>query len=206
MIGCRAVTREEVTRLLAMADRLFCESVSHRLKAMIVLAMATGLRIQEIRTLRCGDICTAGRCGESVYARRTNMKAKRAGRRVPLSNTAREHIQAWLDYSGLGSDSTAYLFPPAKGSWSHKPLYWSDRCLDDRSARKNLDALIHACELSGHVSWHSFRKYFAGEFYRRSGNNLIATRSAMGHSRIDSTMSYLASDDSEVAALILQLT
>jgi len=109
---------------------------------------------------------------------------------VPVHSKAREAIDQWLLASGLGSNTSAPLFP-AFGKNKKTPEL---RHMDRTSVWKLVQARAHASGLKKRVCCHSFRATGITEYMNAGGSLDIAQRMA-GHSQLSTTKIYDRSQD-----------
>jgi site-specific recombinase XerD len=99
------LTNVEVDALLAACDPGRWEG--RRDKAMMALAVQTGLRVSELTSLNCGDITL----GEGAAVRCEGKGRKQ--RVVPLGRPSQQLLRAWLDERAGGPNNP--LFPTRNG-------------------------------------------------------------------------------------------
>lgn len=203
MAGCRRLTEREVILILGATYELFSLSVAERLVAQFTTMLNTGIRINECCHLRVGDVSNGGRVASVLTVRRCYAKGKRRGRTVPLNDFAQRELARWLNYSNLAlAGANDWLFPPGRGSWSSKPLYWFDRPVTHKAVRKCLSQITSALAIGGPVSCHSFRKTFGWQVYKASGNDILVAMHALGHASPQHTLAYLDIAGEDVSAAI----
>lgn len=99
------LTRPETEALLAMPDQTTW--LGRRDRALLLLAMQTGLRLSELIRLRQGDI---------YLGRGAHVRCEGKGRKqrcTPLTRTTVQALRAWIREQG--KDETRILFPSARG-------------------------------------------------------------------------------------------
>jgi site-specific recombinase XerD len=165
-------------------------------RALFVLGIRTGYRISELLSLMVRDVFQNGNVADYVYVARGKMKNKKEGRKVILHPEAKAALRAWLEiFTEAYPDPDAFVFRSRQGG--NKPM-------DRRSAWKMLKAAFAACGLTGKLATHSMRKTFVHNIYENTGHDLIATQTAVGHSRSDTTALYLSSDQEKIDEAILK--
>lgn len=138
-----------------------------RIAAALQLEANLGLRIGDILQLRLVDIIRdAGRY-------RLNIIEEKTGKRRTFTVPA--EIYSWLrdyaDANGIAKDQR--LFP-----------------LTVRAIQKHLKIVCDYLELEN-VSTHSFRKFFATDIYRATGNDLVLVSKLLQHSSPSITRRYI---------------
>lgn len=194
MKGCRPLTDAEVA---ATMKALGCRRSKNRDRALFVLGHRSGFRISELCSLTVGDVFQNGRVVDRVYVARSRMKGKREGRQVPLHPDARRALAAWvreLAARGRGAPDT-HLFLSRQGR---------NRPINRRTAWKFLTEACRLAGVTGKLGTHCMRKTFAKRIHAALGNDLLKTQKALGHRRIDSTVSYLDADGGEIEDAILK--
>lgn len=189
MTGCRPFTDAEIV----LVSGSFAGRHAARDRALFVLGVKTGFRISELLSLRVRDIWQDGEVARYVTVERRNVKGKAVGRTLPLHETARQAIEAWM-CAAKSLRNHDYLFRSGKGANS---------AISRQQAHK---VIIDACKangLSGKVATHSMRKTFATKVHKALGNDVFKTQRALGHRSIQSTLSYLEIDQDEINAAIL---
>jgi integrase/recombinase XerD len=99
------LTRPETEALLAVPDQTTW--LGRRDRALLLLAMQTGLRLSELIGLRQGDI---------YLGRGAHVRCEGKGRKqrcTPLTRTTVQALRAWIREQG--KDETRILFPSARG-------------------------------------------------------------------------------------------
>ena len=99
------LTRPETEALLAVPDQTTW--LGRRDRALLLLAMQTGLRLSELIGLRQGDI---------YLGRGAHVRCEGKGRKqrcTPLTRTTVQALRAWI--CEQGKDETRILFPSARG-------------------------------------------------------------------------------------------
>jgi integrase len=147
-----------------------------------------GFRIKEMLSLRIKDVFPHGEePGEVVTVQRRNLKGgKRTGttvtsRTLPIPISLKPLLTVYgrkLRSSGFGPDEP--LFPSSAGGCLRV-----DSCC--RLMRKMAKALCMQ-----RVCTHSCRKTFAAKVYSTTGNDIMETKAALGHSNVATTQNYLS--------------
>lgn len=176
MKGSRPLTTDEVDLVLSKLQ-------SVRDKALFQLGISTGFRISELLSITVKDCLQFGIVRDRLTVTRRHMKGNISGRSVALNAKAK---QALTDLN-LGSyDPNSRLFPFTR-----------------QHAHRILKEAFRAAKVPGQVSTHSMRKTFAKKVYERLDKDLVKTQKALGHVSINSTVSYLSFDQSDIDTAIL---
>lgn len=173
MRGCRAFTDAEVSLIKERLER-------PRDRALFVLGLRSGFRVSELLSLKVCDLMQFGEVSDSVTVSRRYMKQKVSSRTVRLHPEAKEAISLLITSEELPGDS--YLFRSQKGINRPITRIQAWRVLKDAS---------NELRLKGKVATHSMRKTFASKMYYKLAKDLVKTQKALGHSSINSTVSYL---------------
>jgi integrase len=206
MAGMRNVTKIEFESLLSACDQVFTWQIAQRYKCMFQLQASTGLRASEVRTLEIRDVSTDGKkASDYVTVQKRNMKGKRSGRVIPTNSMAKRAIEAWLSIRDATKGTDLLFSTTELGANKNVEKGFTNQPV-------HLCTYVHAFEeaatfagIPKPVNTHSLRKFFAVEFYKASGNDLVATSRALGHSSIETTIAYLKCADEVVNALIRTL-
>lgn len=185
MRGCRALLEDE-EKLMSAA------LAAGRDRALWKTGVRSGFRISELLSLKVGQVRQNGRVVEEVYVERRSMKGKKEGRRVPLHEEARQTLAEWVTPAMLDDQ---FLFLSREGR---------NRPISRAQAWRLIKAAAKKCGLTGKIATHSMRKLFAKRVYENTGQDLLATKEALGHRSVDSTTAYLSFDKSKVRDAILK--
>ena len=168
----RVIRRDDSARLL---DRIPARTpLEVRDRAMLELAYASGLRVEELRTLRTDDLDFES---EAVRVRGKGGKE----RVVPMGEPAQAALRRYLDIARpalAGRDSDATLFLSVRG----RPLHPSD-------VRRRLERWVRAAGLESGVSPHTLRHSFATHLLE-GGADLRSIQELLGHGSVSTTQVY----------------
>ena len=168
----RVIRRDDSARLL---DRIPARTpLEVRDRAMLELAYASGLRVEELRTLRTDDLDFES---EAVRVRGKGGKE----RVVPMGEPAQAALRRYLDIARpalAGRDSDATLFLSVRG----RPLHTSD-------VRRRLERWVRAAGLESGVSPHTLRHSFATHLLE-GGADLRSIQELLGHGSVSTTQVY----------------
>lgn len=146
-------------------------------RALIETLLATGIRVAEISNMKVQDIDR-----ERLTVHVTHGKGKKE-RIVFITPVAMRHV---LDYLSRRKEDGEYLFY----NKNHERL-------EEGGIRKILKALEDRAGVTN-VHPHRFRRTFATNLYKR-GMDIHEIQRLMGHSTINTTMTYIAVDDSRIS-------
>ena len=150
----------------------------NREKALFELMISTGMRVGEIAKLRIEDI--------DFYARKINIhgeKTVNADREGYLSIKARNAILKYIDKRARG-----YVFRPLRNVLPDENAI-GNGTIEDIAKEIGKRAGVH-CTTTVHI----YRKTFASETYRRTGNIKLVSI-LLGHASTDITEKYYLIDD-----------
>jgi site-specific recombinase XerD len=182
MRGCRDLTDYEKQALEKMLP-------THRDKLLFLLGMSTGLRIQELLSIRIMDVIQHENVVSRVYIQRKNLKGKTSGRSV-LVNPKLHPI----------------ILQVVKGKALDSPLFegYKGQAMTRGSAWRILKQAANALQLPGKIATHSMRKTFAQKVYAATEKDIVKTAYALGHSDLTNTMKYLSFLTTELDDIILR--
>ncbi|MCJ2068975.1 tyrosine-type recombinase/integrase [Methylobacterium sp. J-030] len=145
--------------------------------ALFNTAIDSKLRGCDIVGLRLADV----HLGDGIRLRTTIIQQK-TGRPVPfeLTETTRAALAAWLKLRGLRASD--WLFPSRSRPCEHLTTRQYGRLVDEWVTLIGLDPAGY--------STHSLRRTKVALIYRRTGN-LRACQLLLGHTKLESTVSYL---------------
>lgn len=204
--GCRPLSEDEQGRLHEFYDAklgvLNEENISEynrnyllhfRDRLYFNMGMMCGFRVSELLSLRVGQVynCGEGKAYGFVDISKENMKGKKKSRASKLSPTTRRYIEdlvRWWPKIYLRGNpmSKDYLFQGRHPENSQ---------MDVSSVRKRLQKVFKELGFEmDKLATHTLRKTLANNIYNASGKCIITTCRVLGHSRTDTTMSYLVSN------------
>jgi integrase len=181
------------------------QSVSSHLntrdRALFVVGVRTGYRISELLSLRLQDVVTAqGRILPEIYMARKSTKGRNEGRSVPLHPDATTALMAWVT-------EMCATHPDLP---METPLFISGKTKDGKiksisriQGWRTLTMAYADAGLTGKLGTHAMRKTFADRVYKKLNRDLVMTRAALGHKSIQSTVDYLAFEESDVTSAII---
>ena len=187
MKGCRPLTIAEEKEI----QKSFHGRHATRNKTLFLLGIHSGFRISELLSIRVKDVWNGSGPRESVQVRRSNMKAKKNGRTVPLNSVAKRAISEYMAEYEL--DHKSPLFPSQVNP---------DQPINRQRAHRILSDVFIECGLDGSVATHSLRKTFAWGVYKVTGGNIHAVQQMMGHANISTTVSYLGFNHEQASDIV----
>lgn len=175
--------RREVRVLSAEEIQALLHTLPEPSRTIVLLGVATGLRIGEMLALRVMDVDLAGGL---LFVRRAiyrgvmgSPKTKRGERRVPLASFVVRALESFLASRRVDSD-----------------LFFSSRAgtpLHDRNLfRRQVEPVLAKLGIR-HFGWHSLRHTFRTIAGNR-GVPVEVVQSVLGHTSMDTTMLYMHRD------------
>jgi len=181
------LTTEEVRTLMRSAEKRKEKALRLGRKTpvrdwfLINLGLFTGLRVQEMADLRCGDIFVGnGRC--SLVVRNGKGGKKRV---VRLPEEFREVVREFLRWKSASGEPTD----------ENSPLFYSRRrngCISKRALQESFKRSAEAAGLGKSYFIHSLRHTYATHLLKASNYNLRLVQKQLGHSSIEVTEVYLS--------------
>jgi len=153
---------------------------------MIVIALESGLRANEILHLEVTDLFFKSYKIQTRYAKGTRGSGKRA-RRTLFTPFARDTVKCYLKNhrDKIAVTKSKYLFPNKQG----KVLKYSSI---HKSLREMIDlAKEDQVQILDHMSWHWFRRIFATRFIERFPHQLSALIELLGHTTPNTVHRYI---------------
>jgi site-specific recombinase XerD len=166
--------------------------------ALFEVGISTGFRIKEILTVRLGDVIQGGNVVEELYIAKRHIKKQLQSRSILLQPTAQAAVLTWADeLKKLGYETKSdFLFQSTKGA---------NKAICESMAWGIIKNAATGAGLTGRIGTHSLRKTFAYNFLREGrgmGMNdidiLRALQKALGHRRLESTLSYVGYDEENI--------
>ena len=182
MIACRPLTENEIQLMINHFNTVQKYKNCHvRNKAMFLLGISTGLRINELRSLKIKDVYVKGKVLPDIYLEARETKTQQA-RSVPLNINAHSAIQTEIiwqkqTYESISPDDP--LFPSKKGC-----------CITRGGVYAAFNKAFRACGIQGNVSASSMRKTFATRLYEAT-KCLYTVKEILGHVDIEKTKCYI---------------
>ena len=170
--------RAEIEALLAAPDP--STWIGHRDRALLLVAVQTGLRVSEMTGLQCGDVVL----GAGAHLRCTGNGRKE--RCTPLRKDARSTLDAWLrERRGLPTDP---LFPSIRGRRLSRDAV-------ERLVAKHVATAQAACVSLGRktVTPHTLRHSAAMDLLQHGVDRSVIAL-WLGHESVETTQIYLHAD------------
>ena len=188
MKGSRPLTRENVKAVLKATD-----SIRH--KTLLTLGFCTGYRISELLSLKISDVSTDGTIHSHVTVKAAHTKTKTT-RSVMLNSDAKKALTVlinWLQSKGF-TDATTPLFLSQK-----RTTNGDLKAISRIQAHRIFKDLFEQIGLLGHsYSTHSMRKTMAAYIYDMTGGKIEKVAAVLGHKSLNSTLSYLSFNNSDI--------
>lgn len=181
MSGARALTKSE-------HELIKTKFYSLRNKCLYLLGKNTGFRISELLSINVKDIYKK----DYVKVTRSKVKGKTKSREIILNNETKLIVSEYIETFKL--DLNSPLFISREGV---------NRPITRFMAHKILKEVFNKAGLQGTCTTHSMRKTFALNVFKKSGNNLLLTKHALGHNDLSTTIKYLPIDQEEIDSIIL---
>jgi integrase len=199
MAGRRPLTDQEERSLIRTARRL-----RPRDRLLVTFQLFTGFRVHEVLSVRVGQVWRDGQVQTKIGVAPRHLKGHRGGTRwVPLVHELQRALAAYLTWR----ERTLGPLNPVE------PLFVSRKRGPDGARRafgrsqayRLVVRTFRAAGIQddGRLGTHSLRKTLARKVFRLSGNNILVTRDALGHSSIAVTECYLECTREEVDCAIL---
>lgn len=169
------------------------KSVAIRDWFMIELGLNTGLRVEEMRELKCSDLnIQKGQASVSVRKGKGDKP-----RNVKINEGFRHRCKRFLEWKkrrGQGIDADFYLLTSNKGTQ-----------LSKRALQKAFKKCIRKAGLPEHYSIHSLRHSYGTYLLKASNYNLRLVQEQLGHSSVRVTEVYAGLLDSDVKRAVERL-
>lgn len=172
-------------------------------KAMLLLHWWSGMRSEEVRELRAGDVDTTDPKGWVYRPRQHKTLHRGQTRAVALGPRATAVLRPWLEAAAIeGPD--AFVFPPEPGrrrqrkdgSVSPRPPYDRRRCYTDQSYPR---AVARAAARAGVTGLSPYQARHAAKKRITAAVGLDAARAVLGQRSLDSTNHYADAADLDLA-------
>jgi integrase len=197
MAGSRSLTSLEARALIRHV-----RNIRPRDRSLLTCQLFTGFRISEILSLTIGHISENGRIREKMGLSPRFLKGGYGNTRwIPICPELRRALEGYLSTRDDRQKTDAPLFPSREAGASGVA-----RSLGRSAAEKLIKAQLIAIAEGDHqgLSTHSLRKTWARELYERSGHDILLVRDGLGHSSVDITQRYLATNRDRLDELILR--
>jgi site-specific recombinase XerD len=160
----------------------------------IHLALTTGLRVQEIAHLNCGDILLAdGR--DSVIVRQGKGGKRRI---VRFNGELKEHLTEYLEWKAIHKESINPEDPLIKSSITGGHL-------NKRSVQRTFERIRRLAKIDERHCFHHLRHTYASHLYKAGGYNLRLVQKQLGHANIRTTQIYADVFDEDLTKALEKL-
>jgi site-specific recombinase XerD len=190
MKGCPALTPKQQKLALTHLSGKY----ALRNRAMLILGIRTGLRVNELLSLKVGQVWDGKQVPPRLYLRRGATKGKHAGASVVIHPEAGKVVARWIKSRGKILGPTDFLFASRKNN-GHR--------LTRSSAWRILHRAFQAAGVAGMAGTHCMRKTFAQNVHQSLGGDLFRLSKAMRHSSPMTTLAYLSFKQEEIDEAIL---
>ena len=193
--GCRPLTEAEIQKAL----EAFQGRYALRNRALFIVGLKTGFRISELLSLRVGDVREFGEILERITVARKDMKQHTASRTIFLHAAARDALATWLaELEAAGEDVGPHTFLFRGQKQTGRPLSRNQGWWVIKQA-------FAAAGIGGKTGTHSMRKSFAAGIHQAFNGDLRKTAAGLGHKNVNSTVSYLSFEETELDDAIRSL-
>jgi len=159
---------------------------------MIELGLFTGLRVEEMRNLKCGDLLLEEDRSSIIVRKGKGDKKRVVQIGKDFKNTCLAFLR-WKRKAGQDVDNDSFLLVSKKGE------------LTKRALQKAFKRCAKKASLAAHYSIHSLRHTYACFLYKASNHNLKLVQRQLGHSSIKTTEVYANLMDSDVKEAVENL-
>ena len=194
------LSETELHRLLRTVERRKAEALKSGRKTpikdwfLICVATETGLRVQELSDLSCGDLQESGDWRVEVVRNGKGGKARVVSVRKVFMQQAREYI-AWKELHGERVEKDAPLFTS------------SGKRICKRALQKSFERSMAKAgiERPQGIGIHSLRHTYASFLLKASKFNLSLVQKQLGHASVKTTEVYAHLFDAEVQKAVGRL-
>lgn len=159
----------------------------------IEIALFSGLRLNEIASLRCGDVSTNEKGGSVFVSKGKGGKSRLVKIGLSLAKVLQEYL-AWKANSDESIEDNAPLIIS-----SHTRCFLTTRALQKMFKRVLRESGV------GNHRFHDLRHSYASHLHHSSGNNLRLVQKQLGHSSIRTTQIYADVLDGETEKAVNRL-
>ena len=157
------------------------------------LGLNTGLRVQEMTDLKCGDLLVSALQGSVIVRKGKGKKKRRVRINEPFKKDCQFYLR-WKHRYGHSVEDEAPLLTSEQG----KPL-------TKRALQKVFKRTMKEAGLASHYSIHCLRHTYGTHLLKASGNNLRIVQEQLGHSSVRTTEVYTSLIESEVGKALSKL-
>lgn len=193
MKGCRPLSDEEIQKVLnKMSTSRKNGRYAKRNLLLFVFGLKTGYRISELLSIKVCDIMHPdGKIKDYVMIHKRYVKQKTSGRSCIIHPDIKKRVKGVVESMNLTQDDYLFCSQRTRSRMTRESCH--------RMFKRAFDLL----QLDGQLGTHCMRKTFAKNVYRRTGYDLMATRDALGHTDVWTTVKYLQADRDTINNAIL---
>jgi len=183
MKGCRSYTVTELQKIIDYKNGKY----TNRDKCLILLGIATGLRISELLSLTVEDVSNNGNINKNIYLKKSNVKNKIEGYSLSIPEYARDIIYDYLT--------------DRENATPNEPLFLSrkgDKAITRIQAYRIINDVSSKLGIEGKIGTHTLRKTFARRVYELTKGNYFKCQKALRHKSLNSTVSYISIEEEEL--------
>lgn len=160
---------------------------------LIELGLNTGLRVQELSDLRCGDLLISGDEASLIVRKGKGNKRRPVWLNQGFKESSEDFL-AWKRKQGNRIDAEAPLLTSAYGEK-----------LTKRALQKAFKRIVQQAGLESHYSIHSLRHTYGTHLLKAGGYNLRLVQEQLGHSSVRITEVYTKLIGSDVKQALEKL-
>lgn len=194
MKGTRPLNNAEIHAVAKSFEGTF----AIRNRALFMLGVSIGGRIDELLSLRVGDVYQNGTPVTDVLYDKSIVKGGETSRAVPLNADGRDavekiiawHIEKFGEFGEVNPDLPLFVSRVKNSDGTPKRM----------TTQAGSDALMAAFQragLNGKLGTHSMRKSFAQRLYSQT-NDIFVVQEMLGHKNVATTQKYLGVNYAEV--------
>ena len=194
MKGTRPLNNAEIHAVAAAFEGQF----AIRNRALFMLGVSIGGRIDELLSLTVGDVWQNGKPVTDVLYDKSIVKGGETSRAVPLNADGRQAVKEIIKWhtqrAGLFGeiDKDTPLFVSRVKNKNGTPKRMTTQAGSDA-----LMAAFESAGLNGKLGTHSMRKSFAQRLYSQT-NDIFVVQEMLGHKNVATTQKYLGVNYAEV--------
>ncbi len=191
MKGTRPLNNAEIQAVA----KSFQGTFATRNRALFMLGVSIGGRIDELLSLRVGDVYQNGKPVSDVLYDKAIVKGGEVSRAVPLNADGRQAVEAviaWhIEKFGEVNPETPLFVSRVKNRDG------SPKRMTTQAGSDAIMAAFAAAGLNGKLGTHSMRKSFAQRLYSQT-NDIFVIQEMLGHKNVATTQKYLGVNYAEV--------
>ena len=191
MKGTRPLDNAEIVAV----SEAFTGYFATRNRALFMLGVSIGGLIDELLSLKVGDVYQNGKPVRDILYDKRIIKKQGNERAVPLNADGRQAVEdavAWHRDRFGEINSEAPLFVSRVNNKDRTP-----KRMTTKAGSNALMAAFEKAGLNGKLGTHSMRKSFAQRLYSQT-NDIFVVQEMLGHRDVSTTQNYLGVDYAEV--------